>query len=121
MKKILSMILLLCAAFSVEVRGDANTVPQDIKGVYIIGEALWGWGNTQFIALDKTSDSPRTYEIKYVLKKGYFRFHTNFGTSDTDNVVGDNSSSIRPANGKVTFGTAGTSVNIAYAKSDDYN
>ena len=121
MKKILSMILLLCAAFSVEVRG-AETVPQDIKGVYIIGDALWGWKNTQFIALDKTSDSPRTYEIKYVLQKGYFRFHTNFGTSDTDNVVGDNSSSIRPdANDHVTFGTAGTSVNIAYAKSDDYN
>ena len=121
MKKILSMILLLCAAFSVEVRGDA-TVPQDIKGVYIIGEALWGWKNTQFIALDKTPDSPRTYEIKYVLKKGYFRFHTNFGTSDTDNVVGDNSSSIRPADGNVTLGTEEeTSVNIAYAKSDDYN
>lgn len=44
MKKILSMILLLCAAFSVQLRAE---VPTPEKSVYIYGEACYGnsWSN----------------------------------------------------------------------------
>ena len=112
MKKILSMILLLCAAFSVEVRGDA-TVPQ-VTAVYLVGNACMEWG--RYVALNKVSDSPRVYDLKMYLKEnGYFRFHTekNEGKSET---------SLKPQNGNKEFGKEGlTSDNDFWHGSWDNN
>lgn len=102
MKKILSMILLLCAAFSVEVRGDA-TVPQNVTAVYLVGNACMGWG--KYVALNKVSDSPRVYDLKMYLKEnGYFRFHTDMNQ-------GNNGTSLKPQNGNKEFGTEGLTSN----------
>ena len=113
MKKILSMILLLCAAFSVEVRGDEK-VPQDVTAVYLVGDACMGWG--KYVALNKVSDSPRVYNLKMYLKEnGYFRFHTekNEGISKT---------SLKPQNGNKEFGKEGlTSNNYFWHGSWDNN
>ena len=113
MKKILSMILLLCAAFSVEVRGDEK-VPQDVTAVYLVGDACMGWG--KYVALNKVSDSPRVYNLKMYLKEnGYFRFHTekNEGKSET---------SLKPQNGNKEFGKEGlTSNNYFWHGSWDNN
>lgn len=113
MKKILSMILLLCAAFSVEVRGDA-TVPQNVTAVYLVGDACMGWG--RYVALNKVSDSPRVYDLKMYLKEnGYFRFHT-------DKNQGNNGSSLKPQTAKKEFGTEGlTSDNYFWHGSGDDN
>ena len=113
MKKILSMILLLCAAFSVEVRGDA-TVPQDVTAVYLVGDACMEWG--RYVALNKVSDSPRVYDLKMYLKEnGYFRFHTN---KDQDNA----GTSLKPQNGNKEFGKEGlTSNNYFWHGSWDNN
>ena len=113
MKKILSMILLLCAAFSVEVRGDA-TVPQNVTAVYLVGDACMGRGT--YVALNKVPDSPRVYELKMYLKEnGYFRFHTD---KNQDN----NGSSLKPQTAKKEFGTEGlTSDNYFWHGSGDEN
>ena len=113
MKKILSMILLLCAAFSVEVRG-AETVPQDVTAVYLVGNACMGWG--KYVALNKVSDSPRVYDLKMYLKEnGYFRFHTD---KNQDN----NGTSLKPQTAKKEFGTEGlTSDNHFWHGSGDDN
>ena len=100
MKKILSMILLLCVAFSVEVRGDEK-VPQDVTAVYLVGDACMGWG--KYVALNKVSDSPRVYDLKMYLKEnenGYFRFHTD---KNQDN----NGTSLKPQTAKKEFGKEG--------------
>lgn len=105
MKKILSMILLLCAAFSVEVRGDA-TVPQDVTAVYLVGDACLGWET--YVALNKFSDSPRVYDLKMYLKEnGYFRFHT-------DKNKGNNGTSLKPQNGNKEFGNEGLTSNNGF-------
>ena len=102
MKKILSMILLLCAAFSVEVRG-AATVPQDVTAVYLVGDACMGWG--KYVALNKVSDSPRVYDLKMYLKENsYFRFHTDMNQ-------GNNGTSLKPQNGNKEFGKEGLTSN----------
>lgn len=114
MKKILSMILLLCAAFSVEVRGDA-TVPQNVTAVYLVGDACLGWG--KYVALNKVSDSThRVYNLKMYLKEnGYFRFHT-------DKNQGNNGSSLKPQTAKKEFGIEGlTSDNYFWHGSGDNN
>ena len=98
MKKILSMILLLCAAFSVEVRGDAK-VPEDVTAVYLVGDACMGWG--KYVALNKVSDSPRVYDLKmYLTKDGLFRFHTDMNQ-------GNAGTSLKPQTAKKEFGTEG--------------
>lgn len=113
MKKILSMILLLCAAFSVEVRGDA-TVPQNVTAVYLVGDACLGWET--YVALNKVSDSPRVYDLKMYLKEnGYFRFHT-------DKNKKNNGTSLKPQTSEKKFGTEGlTSDNYFWHGSGDEN
>ena len=110
------MILLLCAAFSVEVRGGA-TVPQDVAAVYLVGNACMGWG--KYVALNKVSDSPhRVYDLKMYLKEnenGYFRFHTD---KNQDNA----GTSLKPQTAKKEFGTEGlTSDNKFWHGSGDDN
>ncbi len=113
MKKILSMILLLCVAFSVEVRGDEK-VPQDVTAVYLVGDACLGWGT--YVALNKVSDSPRVYDLKMYLKEnGYFRFHT-------DKNQKNNGTSLKPQTSEKKFGTEGlTSDNYFWHGSGDEN
>ena len=102
MKKILSMILLLCVAFSVEVRGDEK-VPQNVTAVYLVGDACLGWET--YVALNKVSDSPRVYDLKMYLKEnGYFRFHTD---KNRDNA----GTSLKPQNGNKEFGKEGLTSN----------
>ena len=69
MKKILSMILLLCAAFSAQLRAE---VPTPKKSVYIYGAACYGNSWSKWYALNKITD--RLYNYTGYMSAGLFRF-----------------------------------------------
>lgn len=70
MKKILSIILLLCAAFSMELRADAIPVPE--KTFYLIGDAtLTGWTLGDAIPMVKKSDTLYEWVGQFLGGKGF--------------------------------------------------
>ena len=109
MKKILSMILLLCAAFSAQLRAE---VPTPKKSVYIYGAACYGNSWSKWYALNKITD--RLYNYTGYMKAGLFRFQLQTN--------GESGNSIKPTTNKIEVNTTGfENQAFLYGVNDDNN
>ena len=109
MKKILSMILLLCAAFSVQLRAE---VPTPEKSVYIYGAACYGNSWSKWYALNKITD--RLYNYTGYMSAGLFRFQLQTN--------GNADNSIKPTTNKIEVNTTGfENQAFLYGVNDDNN
>lgn len=109
MKKILSMILLLCAAFSVQLRAE---VPTPKKSVYIYGAACYGNSWSKWYALNKITD--RLYNYTGYMSAGLFRFQLQTN--------GNADNSIKPTTNKTAVNQTGfEKQNFWYGSYDDNN
>ena len=109
MKKILSMILLLCAAFSVQLRAE---VPTPEKSVYIYGAACYGNSWSKWYALNKITD--RLYNYTGYMSAGLFRFQLQTN--------GESGNSIKPTTNKIEVNTTGfENQAFLYGVNDDNN
>ena len=110
MKKILSMVLLLCAAFSVQLRAE---VPTPEKSVDIYGNACYSndsWN--KWYALNRITD--RLYNYTGYMKAGLFRFQLQTN--------GEGGNSIKPTENQKEVSQAGfENQAFWYSSFDDNN